>query len=113
MTRVTSDVESLNQMFTQGIVTIFGDIFLIAGIIIALIYLDARLAFWTFSVVPVLFVITFIFRARVREAFRNIRKWLARINSYLQENLTGVSIVQIFNRVDKNYEKFTEINLIM
>ena len=110
MTRVTSDVESLNQMFTQGIVTIFGDIFLILGIIFTLVYLDLRLALWTFSVVPVLFVITFIFRARVREAFRNIRKWLARINSYLQENLTGMSVVQIFNRAGRNYKNFEEIN---
>ena len=55
MTRVTSDVESLNQMFTQGIVTIFGDIFLLLGIIIAMLYLDYRLALWTFSVIPVLF----------------------------------------------------------
>ena len=110
MTRVTSDVESLNQMFTQGIVTIFGDIFLIIGIIITLLYLDFRLALWTFAVVPILFILTFIFRARVREAFRNIRKWLARINSYLQENLTGMSVVQVFNRTKKNYKQFEEIN---
>ena len=110
MTRVTSDVESLNQMFTQGIVTIFGDIFLITGIIITLLYLDFRLALWTFAVVPILFILTFIFRARVREAFRNIRKWLARINSYLQENLTGMSVVQVFNRTQKNYKQFEEIN---
>ncbi len=106
MTRVTSDVESLNQMFTQGIVTIFGDIFLLTGIIIALIYLDVRLALWTFSVIPILFVITFIFRSKVREAFRNIRKWIARINTYVQENITGMSIVQIFNREQKNFNHF-------
>jgi ATP-binding cassette subfamily B protein len=111
MTRVTSDVESLNQMFTQGIVTIFGDIFLLAGIVISLLYLDARLALWIFSVLPVLFAITFIFRFKVRSAFRLIRKWIAQINSYVQENLTGMPIVQIFNRVPKNYQKFTEINM--
>lgn len=110
MTRVTSDVESLNQIFTQGIVTIFGDFFLLAGIIGALIYLDTRLALWTFSVIPILFFISFIFRSRVRESFRRIRKWVARINTYLQENLTGMSIVQIFNRTEKNFEKFSEIN---
>jgi ATP-binding cassette subfamily B multidrug efflux pump len=110
MTRVTSDVESLNQMFTQGIVTIFGDIFLLFGIIVALVYLDLRLALWTFSVIPILFIITFIFRARVRVAFREIRKWIARINSYMQENLTGMSIIQVFNRTDKNYRTFADIN---
>jgi len=110
MTRVTSDVEALNQMFTQGIVTIFGDIFLLAGIISALIYMDIRLAFWIFSVIPVLFIITFIFRSKVRKSFRNIRKWVAKINSYVQENLTGMVIVQLFNRVNKNFNAFKDIN---
>ena len=111
MTRVTTDVESLNQMFTQGIVTIFGDIFLLIGIIISLLYLDIHLALWTFSVIPALFIITFIFRSKVRAAFRQIRKWIAQINTYVQENLTGMSIVQIFNRSRKNYQLFTEINM--
>jgi ATP-binding cassette, subfamily B, multidrug efflux pump len=110
MTRVTSDVESLNQMFTQGIVTIFGDLFLLLGIVIALIYLDLKLALWTFSVIPALFIITFIFRARVRTSFREIRKWIARINSYMQENLTGMNIVQVFNRSSENYKTFSDIN---
>jgi len=110
MTRVTSDVESLNQMFTQGIVTIFGDIFLLIGIIGTLLYLNLKLALWTFSVIPILFLITFVFRGKVREGFRNIRKWLARINSYMQENITGMSIIQIFNRTGKNYDQFAEIN---
>jgi ATP-binding cassette subfamily B multidrug efflux pump len=110
MTRLTSDIESLNQMFTQGIVTIFGDIFLLAGIIIAMIHLDFTLALWAFSVIPLLFVVTFLFRAKVRTGFRNIRTWIARINSYLQENITGMIIVQIFNRVPKNFTDFNEIN---
>jgi len=110
MTRVTSDIESLNQMFTQGIVTIFGDIFLLVGIIGTLLYLNFKLALWTFSVVPILFLITFVFRSKVREGFRNIRKWLARINSYMQENITGMSIIQIFNRTRKNYDQFAAIN---
>jgi len=110
MTRVTSDIESLNQMFTQGIVTIFGDIFLLIGIVGTLLYLNFKLALWTFSVIPILFIITFVFRSKVREGFRNIRKWLARINSYMQENITGMSIIQIFNRTEKNYDQFAAIN---
>jgi len=110
MTRITSDIESLNQMFTQGIVTIFGDIFLLFGIVVTLLYLNVRLALWTFSVIPIIFLITFVFRSKVREGFRNVRKWLARINSYMQENITGMSIIQIFNRTKKNYDQFTEIN---
>jgi ATP-binding cassette subfamily B protein len=110
MTRVTSDVEALNQMFTQGIVSIFGDIFLLLGIIGALLYLDAQLALWVFMVIPLLFLVSIIFRLRVREAFRRIRKWVARINTYVQENITNMSIVQIFNRTDKNYQTFSDIN---
>jgi len=111
MTRVTSDVEALNQMFTQGIVTIFGDIFLLIGIIGALLFLDPWLALWVFIVIPVLFLVSIIFRLKVREAFRLIRKWVSRINTYVQENITNMSIVQIFSRTDKNYQIFSEINL--
>jgi ATP-binding cassette subfamily B protein len=110
MTRVTSDVEALNQMFTQGIVTIFGDIFLLIGIIGALLYLDPLLALWVFIVIPVLFLVSIIFRLKVREAFRLIRKWVSRINTYVQENITNMSIVQIFNRTYKNYQVFSDIN---
>lgn len=110
MTRVTSDVESLNQMFTQGVVSIFGDIFLLSGIMIVMLSIDVRLALWTFSVIPFLFLITAVFKRKVRVAFRNIRKWLAQINAYLQENITGMSLVQIFNREEINYTQFTEIN---
>jgi len=110
MTRVTSDVEALNQMFTQGIVTIFGDIFLLIGIIGALLYLDVRLALWVFVVIPALFLVSIIFRLKVRVAFRNIRKWVSRINTYVQENITNMSIVQIFNRTKKNYQVFSDIN---
>ncbi len=110
MTRVTSDVEALNQMFTQGIVSIFGDIFLLLGIIGALLYLDVRLALWVFIVIPLLFIVSFLFRLKVREAFRLIRRWVSRINTYVQENITNMSIVQIFNRTEKNFQTFSEIN---
>jgi len=110
MTRVTSDVESLNQMFTQGVVSIFGNVFLLIGIITVMISMNLELALWTFTVIPILFVITWIFKRKVRIAFREIRKWLAQINSYLQENITGMNIVQIFNRQQKNYDTFSKIN---
>ncbi len=110
MTRVTSDVESLNQMFTQGVVNIFGNIFLLIGIMAVMISINAELAFWTFIVVPMLAIVTWIFKRKVRFAFSEIRKWLAQINSYLQENITGMNLVQIFNRQQKNYETFKGIN---
>ncbi len=110
MTRVTSDVESLNQMFTQGVVNIFGDLFLLTGIVTVMLNMNATLALWTFTVIPMLFIITLIFKRKVRLAFREIRKWLARINSYLQENITGMHVVQIFNRQEYNFKQFMEIN---
>jgi len=111
MTRVTSDVESLNQMFTQGVVNIFGNIFLILGIIGVMISISPQLAFWTLAVVPLLFIITLYFKRKVRIAFRDIRKWIAQINTYLQENITGMNIVQIFNRQERNHDTFTKINI--
>jgi ATP-binding cassette, subfamily B, multidrug efflux pump len=110
MTRVTSDVESLNQMFTQGVVSIFGNVFLLVGIISIMVSINLELALWTFVVIPFLFGITWVFKRKVRIAFREIRKRLAQINSYLQENITGMNIVQIFNRQGKNYNTFKEIN---
>jgi len=111
MTRVTSDVESLNQMFTQGVVNIFGNIFLILGIISVMISISPQLALWTLTVVPILFLITLYFKRKVRIAFRDIRKWIAQINTYLQENITGMNIVQIFNRQERNHDTFTKINI--
>lgn len=110
MTRVTSDVESLNQMFTQGIVMIFGDLFLIIGIVVMMVSLQLQLALWTFSVIPLLFFISFLFRKKVRHSYSQIRFYLAKINSYLQEHISGMSIVQLFNRENKDFEDFKTIN---
>ena len=110
MTRVTSDVEALNQMFTQGVVNIFGDIFLLIGITWVMLEMNVELALWTFIVIPMLFLITLVFKKKVRLAFRDIRRRLAEINTYLQENITGMNIVQIFNRQEKNYRDFLKIN---
>jgi len=110
MTRITSDVEALNQMFTQGVVSIFGDFFLLGGIIIVMLSMNRMLALWVFMVIPVLFAITLIFQSRVRQAFSNIRKWLAQINTYLQENITGIRIIQVFNRQEHNAQIFRGIN---
>ncbi|MHB2154090.1 ABC transporter ATP-binding protein [Calditrichota bacterium GD2] len=110
MTRVTSDVQALNDMFTQGVISIFGDLFLLTGIVIIMMYMNWRLALLTFTVIPVLFVITMIFKRKVRVVFRNVRKWLAQINTYVQENITGMSVVQVFNREEKNFEAFKQIN---
>jgi ATP-binding cassette subfamily B multidrug efflux pump len=110
MTRVTSDVESLNEVFTQGIVMIFGDILLIAGIVIMMLSIHFQLALWTLSVVPVLVIISFVFRKKVRDSYSQIRFYLAKINSYMQEHISGMHIVQLYNREKQNFDTFKSIN---
>lgn len=111
MTRVTSDVESLNQVFTQGLVMVFGDLLLIVGIIIMMLTIHLPLALWTLSVIPILLFISFLFRTKVRESYSQIRYFLAKINAYLQEHISGMNIVQLYNREKRNYEEFKKINL--
>jgi ATP-binding cassette subfamily B protein len=110
MTRVTSDVESLNQVFTEGLVMLFGDLLLIGGIIFMMLSIHLPLALWTLSVVPILLFVSFLFRKKVRDSYSKIRFYLAQINSYLQEHISGMHIVQLFNRERKNFEKFKSIN---
>lgn len=111
MTRVTADVEALNQMFTQGLVMIFGDIFLIGGIVVMMLSINLELSLWIFSVIPLLFVVSFVFRRKVRAAYGNIRQFLANINAYLQERISGMAIVQLFNRERRDFNTFKDINL--
>jgi len=110
MTRLTNDVDTLNEMFTSGVITIFNDVFVILGIIVILVSLNVKLALITFSVLPLLFYATFLFRKKVRETYRQIRVRIARINAFLQENITGMKIVQLFNREKRNFREFDKLN---
>ena len=110
MTRVTSDVDALNDMFTAGVVSIFGDVFTLVGIMVVLVGMDARLALITFSVLPLIVVVSQWFRRNVRESFRAVRLLLARINAFLQERLTGMATVQVFRREAKDFARFDEID---
>ena len=110
MTRVTTDVDALNDLFTSGVVSVFGDIFTLAGIMIVLVVMDWRLALIAFSVLPLIVVITQWFRRNVRESYRTVRTWISRINAFLQENITGMATVQLFRREAVNYGRFSEIN---
>ena len=110
VTRVTNDVDVLNEVLTSGLVAIFGDIFTLVGIVIVMLSLNWKLALVTFCVLPMLFYVTFVFRSRVRESFRNVRKRLARINTFLQENISGMYIVQLFSREKTNYNRFEGLN---
>ena len=98
MTRVTTDVDVLNELFTAGVVSVFGDVFLLVGIIGALALMDWRLAAIAFAVLPLIAMVTQWFRRNVRDSYRNVRTWIARINAFLQEHITGMSTVQLFRR---------------
>ena len=102
ITRVTTDVDAVNELFTSGVVTVFGDLFTLIGIMGVMLALDWRLALVTFAVIPLFFLVTNWFRRGSRQSFREVRKWVARINAFLQENLGGMSVVQLFRREERN-----------
>jgi len=110
MTRVTTDVDAVNELFTSGVVTVFGDLFTLLGIMGVMLAMNLKLALVTFSVIPFFFVITNWFRRGSRQSFREVRKWIARINAFLQESLTGMSVVQLFRREERNREAFAAVN---
>jgi ATP-binding cassette subfamily B multidrug efflux pump len=110
MTRVTSDVDAINDLFTSGVVTIFGDVFSLAGIMTVMMVMNWRLALVSFIVLPLIVVITQWFRRNVRQSYRVVRGLIARINAFLQENITGTSTVQLFGREQVNFERFDAID---
>ena len=110
VTRVTTDVDALNEMFTSGVVSIFEDLFVLFGILGVMLCMNWRLALITFGVLPFIVYSTKIFRDRVRDSYRRIRVAIARINSYLQEHVSGMVVLQLFNRERKAYDRFKEIN---
>ncbi|MBI2682600.1 MAG: ABC transporter ATP-binding protein [Acidobacteriales bacterium] len=110
VTRVTSDVDALNDMFTGGVVAIFEDIFVLLGIIAIMLSMDWKLALITFAVLPLIFWATMLFRASVRASYRLIRTAIAKINAYTQEHVSGIVVLQLFNREDKSFEEFEKVN---
>src|SRR5713101_8379041 len=110
VTRVTTDVDALNEMFTSGVVSIFEDIFVLAGILAIMLCVNWKLALITFAVLPFIFGATKIFRDRVRDSYRRIRTAIARINAHLQEHVSGMMVLQLFNREQRAFDKFSEVN---
>ena len=110
MTRVTTDVDVLNELFTSGVVSIFGDAFTLVGIMAMLVWMDWQLALVAFSVLPLIALITQWFRRNVRDSYRTVRGWIARINAYLQERITGMSTVQLFRREARDFAAFDDID---
>ncbi len=110
VTRATNDVENVSEMFSAGIVALVTDLLKMLGFAVALFVVDARLAGITFLVVPILAVAAIVFRLKVRDAFRAVRVRIARINAYLQEHVTGMKVVQLFNREAKSFREFDAMN---
>ena len=110
VTRVTSDVDALNDMFTTGVVAIFEDIFVLIYIIVIMLAMKWWLALITFAVLPGIFWATALFRRAVRDSYRRIRVAIARINAYLQEHVSGIVVLQLFNREERAYQQFEKVN---
>ena len=110
VTRVTTDVDALNEMFTAGVVSIFEDLFVLVGIMAIMLHMKWWLALITFAVLPFIFVVTSVFRKYVRDSYRRIRIAIARINAYLQEHISGMVVLQLFNREQKAFDRFSKIN---
>ena len=110
MTRVTSDVDVLNDLFTSGVVTIFGDVFTLLGIMGVMLWMNWRLALVAFTVLPLIFFVAQWFRRHVRDSYRSVRGLIARINAFLQENITGMTTVQLFRREQVNFARFDTID---
>ena len=110
LTRVTTDVDVLNELFSSGLVSVFGDVFTLLGIIVAMLLLDWRLALVTMAVIPFIGVATAIFRSKARDSYRRVRIAIARINAFLNEHITGMPVVQLYNREKKSAIRFAAIN---
>lgn len=110
VTRLTSDVEALGEMFAAGIVSVVGDVFVLVGVIGIMLWMNVKLSLVTFSVLPLLIWVTFTFRRRMREAYREVRARLANLNAFLAESIGGISIVQLFNRQETEQREFTRLN---
>jgi ATP-binding cassette, subfamily B, multidrug efflux pump len=110
MTRVTSDVDVLNDLLSAGLVSAAGDAFMLVGIMVMLIWMDWRLALVAFATLPLILLVTQWFRKNVRETYRTVRTLVARINAFLQENITGMATVQLFRREAVNFGRFDNIN---
>ncbi len=110
VTRVTNDIEALNELFSSGIVMVFSDVFTIIWILGFMFFMDVKLSLVTLSVLPLLIYGTFLFRKKVRERYRDVRLHLARLNSYMQEHVTGMNVIQIFHKEKDEQKRFSQIN---
>ncbi len=110
ITRTIQDVEVINELFTQGVIVVFGDLITLVGIASVLFWMDWRLALVVLSVTPLVVLVTAFYRVKARDAYRGVRRHLARLNAFLQENLTGMTTVQLFQREEQNFRRFDGMN---
>src|SRR3984957_19557991 len=110
VTRLTSDVDALNEMFTSGVFAIFEDVFVLVLIVVIMLRMNWWLALIAFAVLPLILGVTRVFRKHVRDSYRRIRSAIARINASTQEHVSGMSVVQLFNREQRSYEEFEVVN---
>jgi ATP-binding cassette, subfamily B, multidrug efflux pump len=110
VTRITSDVDAINEMFTDGVLAIVNDIFMLSIMAVVMLAISWWLALLAFAVLPLILVVTRVFRLHVRESYRRVRTAIARINSFTQEHITGMSVVQLFNREERAYADFSKVN---
>ncbi|MCK4667094.1 ATP-binding cassette domain-containing protein, partial [Candidatus Dependentiae bacterium] len=106
VTRVINDIEVLNEFFTAGLVGVLADVFVLLGIVIFMLVLNWKLALVSYTIIPILFFVSAIFRKFIRPVYRDLRKILAKINAFFAENISGMKIVQIFNRQKKHTKQF-------
>ena len=110
VTRVTSDVEVLNDLFSSGVIAVLSDLFMLVAVAVTMFLVDPRLALVTLAVVPVILVVSLFFRIRMRSVYREIRMWVARMNAYLQEHVTGLDVVQLFRQEGRSAREFGALN---
>ncbi len=110
MTRVTTDVDALNDLFASGVIAVFRDVFTLLGIMVILLVMDWRLALVAFSVLPLIAAVTHWFRKHARQSYRRVRGWIARINSTLQESITGMTTIQLFRQEQRSFDEFDGLN---
>jgi ATP-binding cassette, subfamily B, multidrug efflux pump len=110
VTRLTSDVDAINEMFTAGVLSMIDDVFALTVMVVVMLVMNWKLALLTLSVLPLIVVVTHLFRKSVRESYRRVRGAIARINSFTQEHVSGMSVVQLFNREERAYFDFRAVN---
>ena len=108
VTRATNDVENLNEMYTDILVNTIKDVLTLIGIVVVMLRLDWKLSLITFTVVPLMIAGTIVFRKKVREAYRKVRRYLSELNGFLAESISGMRIVQIFNQEKRKYKRVPE-----